>query len=275
MHRAAVYVDRPEPAGMLVIAVADVGGIPGGVLVAGASDLRLTGIRPGMTVRPSPAGWSIPAAGVEIDASRAVTWSPTLPAAATLRSGPGLARTVSAARRLAAARAPAGGLGPLISGAGGAEDLWLARARVLIAAQGAALRGGDAAAAIGPSVALDGLGVGLTPSGDDFLVGLLAGLEASGDPARLDLAAAIAASAPLRTTAIGAAALLHACRGAFSERLHDLLVALALGRLEALAAPIERAMAYGATSGIDTLVGVFSALDVAIARSAVTRTAAA
>ena len=220
-----------------------------------------------MAFVPSADGWSIPSAGVEIDASRAATWSPTLPAAASLRLTAELARTVAAARRHAADRAPAGGLAPMLSGSDRGGDPWLTRARALIGSQLEALRLGDVAAAMAPTVGLMGLGVGLTPSGDDYLVGLLAGMEATDDPPRHGLAAVIAGHAPLRTTAIGAAALGQASRGAFAERLHDVLVALARGRPDQLAAPIERAMTYGATSGSDTLVGLFAALDVAIARS--------
>jgi len=253
------------------VATADVGGLPGGILIGGVTDLRQTGIRPGMAFVPSADGWSIPSAGVGIDASRAATWSPTLPAAASLRLTAELARTVAAARRHAADRAPAGGLAPMLSGSdrGGDRggDPWLTRARALIGSQLEALRLGDVAAAMAPTVGLMGLGVGLTPSGDDYLVGLLAGMEATDDPPRHGLAAVIAGHAPLRTTAIGAAALGQASRGAFAERLHDVLVALARGRLDQLAVPIERAMTYGATSGSDTLVGLFAALDVAIARS--------
>ncbi len=257
------------------MATADVGGLPGGILVGEVTDLRQTGIRPGMAFVPSTDGWSIPSAGVGIDASRATTWSPALPPAASLRLTAELARTVAAARRHAADRAPAGGLAPMLSGSdrGGTEgrarggDPWLTRARALIGAQLEALRLGDVAAAVAPTVGLMGLGVGLTPSGDDYLVGLLAGMEATDDPPRHGLAAVIAGHAPLRTTAIGAAALGQASRGAFAERLHDVLVALARGRPDQLAAPIERAMTYGATSGSDTLVGLFAALDVALARS--------
>jgi hypothetical protein len=155
----------------------------------------------------------------------------------------------------------------MLSGSDRGGDPWLTRARALIGVQLEALRLGDVAAAVGPTVGLMGLGVGLTPSGDDYLVGLLAGMEATDDPPRHGLAAVIAGHAPLRTTAIGAAALGQASRGAFAERLHDVLVALARGRLDQLAAPIERAMTYGATSGSDTLVGLFAALDVAFARS--------
>jgi hypothetical protein len=267
VHRAAIYVDRPAPDSLLVVAIDDVGGVPGGILVDGVSDLRETGIRPGMVVLRSPDGFAVPAAAVAIDLSRAVTWHPALPVAARFESGTELARTAAMARRMAAELAPAGGLAPMLSGRAGPGDPWLVRARGLVGAQLEALGTGDVATALGPTIDLIGLGIGLTPSGDDYLIGLLAGLDATGDPLAHDLASVIARHAPARTTAVGAAALGHATRGAFSERLHDLLVAIARGRLDDLEAAMKRAMAYGATSGSDTLVGLFGALDLAVARS--------
>jgi hypothetical protein len=267
VYRAAIYVDRAAPDGLLVVAIDDVGGVPGGILVRGAADLRETGIRPGMAVLPSPDGLAVPTAAVEIDLSRAVTWSPALPAGARFEPTAELAGAVDAARIVAVRFTPSGGLAPMPSGDDEPGEPWLFRARDLIGAQTTALGTGDVASAVGPTIDLIGLGIGLTPSGDDYLVGMLAGLDATGDPARHDLALAIAAHAPSRTTAVGAAALGHAAAGSYSERLHDLLVAFGGGRLRDLAAPIERMMVYGATSGSDTLVGLFAALDVAVARA--------
>jgi len=268
VHRAAIYIDRSAPADLLTVAIDDVGGVPGGILVECATDLRALGIRPGMVAMRSPRGFAIPAAAVEIDLSRAVTWSPALPPAARIGLAPELARTAATARRLAAELAPAGGLAPMLSGRVGPGDPWLVRARALVDPQLEALGSGDVAAALGPTIDLIGLGIGLTPSGDDYLIGLLAGLAAAGDPARDALATAIAIHGPARTTAVGAAALGHATRGAFSERLHDVLVAVAGHRLDDLGRALERALAYGATSGSDTLVGLLAALDLAVVRSA-------
>jgi hypothetical protein len=228
-----------------------------------------------MAVLRSSDGFAIPDATVTIDLARAVPWSPALPAAARFRPTVELAQTAAAARRRAAELAPLGGLAPMLSGRGVPADPWLTRAQALVTAQLAALESDDLGAALGPTIGLIGLGIGLTPSGDDYLVGLLAGLEATGDPARHDLATAIMTHAPARTTAFGAAALGHASRGAFSEHLHDVLVAVGGGGLDELARPIGRALAYGATSGSDTLVGLLAALDLAVARSGHGRATAA
>jgi hypothetical protein len=271
VHRAAIYIDLDRVDGILVVAIDDVGGVPGCILVQGSRDLRETGIRPRMAFGAESNGWSIPSANVSItfDQSRTRVWSPALPAIASFRRTFRAAACVAAARWVAADRAPEGGLGPILARRAASSapgDPWLIRARTLVDIQVQALRAGDVARAAQAAVDLIGLGTGLTPSGDDYLVGLLAGLEASGDPALDTLAATIAANAEDRTTTIGASMLGHAAVGAYSERLHDVLVAIAAGRVEQLATPIERAMAFGATSGADTLVGLFAALDLALAR---------
>jgi hypothetical protein len=275
LYRAAVYIELRPSGTLLVVAIDAVGGVPRGILVGGVVDLRQTGIERGMAFLPSAEGWSIPSAGMVIDASDAATWHPTLPAAARATATPDLGQAVGAARALAAARAPAGGLAPMLAGGDRQGDPWLSVARSLIRRQLDALRAGDVAAAIGPTAELIGLGTGLTPSGDDYLTGLLAGLDATGHPARHALATAIERGIPGRTTAVGAALLGHAVHGEFTERLHDVLAALAAGRPDSVAGPIERAMAYGATSGSDTLVGLFSGLEIAVARRARTAEAVA
>jgi hypothetical protein len=281
VYRAAIYVDLPGADGpgaaddLLVIALDSVGGIPSGILVRGLSDFRSIAVRRGMNLVAADRGWTIPAAGVGIDGSVVSTWSPALPAAARLVPGPALARRVAGASRIAADRARAGGLLGMANAR--SSDPWLARARELIAAQLVALTNGDVEAASRTTAGLIGLGVGLTPSGDDFLVGLLAGLEAMSHPLRACVATTIVEQSG-RTTRIGAASLAHAARGAYAERLSDVIVALRPEYDDAsrsLSTMIDRAMAFGATSGADTLAGLFAAIELSLARSRRTVTVAA
>jgi Protein of unknown function (DUF2877) len=249
VHRAAVYLRLGAPDRLGVVAVGDVGGLPGGVLVGGVADFRTLGLK---------------RRGLAIDVTNATTWSPRLPAEAHHTHGPRLATGCDRVRALAAARAGSEGLGPLLGG-GDARDAFSLAAAARIAALRAALTTRDPAAAAAEARNLMGLGVGLTPSGDDLLVGLLAALEATGSPMRAALARSIAADAVARTTAIGGSALIHAARGEFAERLHDVLIAIRLDDPETTERAIARATAYGATSGIDTLVGLFLGLEVATA----------
>ena len=274
-----MYVDLAGSGDLLTIAIADVGGLPGAVLVGGIGDLRASGFRRGMRVVATADGQSIPEAAVVIDTGSAQVWSAALPASASLtaagRATADLVRSIDVARRVAASRAPSAGLGPLLAGGTEPADPLIGVARDRIERQRWAFDAGDLASIIGEAVELMGLGPGLTPSGDDYLVGLLAGLESTGHRAHPALATAVAYAAPTRTTAIGASVLRHAARGAFAERLHDVLAAIARGDDDDIDRAIGRAMAYGASSGADTLVGLFVALDAAMADRARERTAAA
>jgi hypothetical protein len=119
----------------------------------------------------------------------------------------------------------------------------------------------DAARLIAGACALLGLGEGLTPAGDDCLVGALAilhTLDAGGLTREPALAASIAAAAAARTTAIGREFVLHALAGRFSEPV--LAVLRAPSRRESTRAA-GRLSALGATSGADTLAGMRLAWD--------------
>jgi len=132
----------------------------------------------------------------------------------------------------------------------------------------AALERFRAGGAVRDLAKLVGLGEGLTPSGDDMLVGVLAGLDASREVS--DDAAALRTKlraelerGTSRTTRLAAQMLDAAAAGFYAEPV--------LGVLETLAAPkpgakaLERAvaalLAIGHRSGGDTLRGISAALE--------------
>ena len=107
---------------------------------------------------------------------------------------------------------------------------------------------------------LIGLGAGLTPAGDDFLVGFLAGLwcSAGADPGRraflAGLGAAVAATD--RTNAISRRYLEGAAVGEVSERLAVVADRIAHAALpDAVEDAVRAALAVGASSGTDGMVG--------------------
>ena len=109
-------------------------------------------------------------------------------------------------------------------------------------------------AALDAALALLGLGVGLTPAGDDFLGGFLAGL--GGAPAAT-FGRKLKPLVRAGTTALSAAFLERACDGSFSEHLGT------TARLLRVAAPgseledaARRLLAFGGTSGADALAGL-------------------
>lgn len=116
------------------------------------------------------------------------------------------------------------------------------------------------------ALALLGLGPGLTPSGDDVLVGLLAGLyvlghRAPGTPA-LDtlpvIARAVMEAAPSRTTTLSRTLLRYSACGVAVEPLLDVLWNLGP---EANVEALWQLQSIGHTSGHDMLAGAMVAAD--------------
>jgi len=112
-----------------------------------------------------------------------------------------------------------------------------------------------------PVQGLIGLGPGLTPSGDDFLVGALAALDAIGaGEAHGALAAAVAAAAPGATSALSACLLHAAAARHIGEALHRAVASLLTGDADAAVAAVAH---IGHSSGWDMLAGIATVLRVA------------
>ena len=117
---------------------------------------------------------------------------------------------------------------------------------------------------------LAGLGPGLTPSGDDVLGGfaavmaLLSSYLSSDGHERVWIAELIAQIAGPRTTLISRVLLDYAAKGEVAEQIGDLLLALArpLSGQAAVWQAAQCVLAFGATSGADTLLGILLALRV-------------
>jgi len=130
---------------------------------------------------------------------------------------------------------------------------------------GAALAASDASAAAAAAGRLVGKGPGLTPLGDDVLIGALAGAgllgEATGDRRLAHLVAATArpfdALARERTTALSATLLRHAGRGEVDDASAGLLRALC-GRGDPEAA-LDALLALGHSSGTGLATGLLAA----------------
>jgi hypothetical protein len=113
---------------------------------------------------------------------------------------------------------------------------------------------------------LVGWGEGLTPAGDDFLIGLLAGLDAfvQGEPRRVRFRGALASvirGLTPRTTPIAAHYLRLAAGGHYIEPLLRLRRALLCeANADVVDAALRSALAVGATSGADTACGLSAGL---------------
>jgi hypothetical protein len=125
-----------------------------------------------------------------------------------------------------------------------------------------ALAGGDGEQAREHVDRLVGLGTGLTPSGDDFLLGLLAALHLPRGPAGRwrRIGAHVVERAGRQTHPISAAALRHAACGRVRARIVGLCEALASEPLPRVLPALERVMAIGSGSGSEIAHGVLAGL---------------
>ncbi|MGH8633249.1 MAG: DUF2877 domain-containing protein, partial [Burkholderiales bacterium] len=117
----------------------------------------------------------------------------------------------------------------------------------------------DDAAVVSALSALVGLGAGLTPAGDDFIVGYLAALwsrsyREPGVAALLRALASTAGELSLHTNVISRQMLLDALQGHFAERLTEVVRCVCDGGDVAGAA--MRALEVGHSSGADHLCGL-------------------
>jgi Protein of unknown function (DUF2877) len=115
---------------------------------------------------------------------------------------------------------------------------------------------------------LVGLGPGLTPSGDDFLVGCLRGLwlirwqEPAACQTLDRLHDAVLPDLDARTTRVGAEFLRYALGGAFAEVLDRAALSfLAPARPPVVQSTVGRLLAQGETSGSDTALGLLACLE--------------
>ena len=140
-----------------------------------------------------------------------------------------------------------------------------ARIAPVLAMLARSARSRDCTGALCQIAQLVGLGPGLTPAGDDFIIGWLAGLALRADtpPQHGFLRELCAGIAPLgcATTSVSRQHLEDACALAFSERLSDLCLAIGDGApAPRLAAAVAAQVQVGASSGADAAAGLIFAL---------------
>jgi hypothetical protein len=196
-------------------------------------------------------GGALQSRRVALYLERAAVWQP-LPRRAFLPRAGIDANLAVAARRLAQCRSARSS----VIDRCGAE---------IVAALSRATRGLDHDDAVRLAEELVGWGEGLTPAGDDFLVGWLAALERFAHDARRlaffeAVGAALVGLAP-RTTPIAAQFLQLAAQRHHGEVVDTLLDALLCGhRGDLMEQALENALAVGATSGADLVSGVLAGI---------------
>jgi hypothetical protein len=119
-----------------------------------------------------------------------------------------------------------------------------------------ALHTADITAAVRATRHLAGLGLGLTPAGDDALMGALYGLWATRPAEQVrPLAQAVVQAAAPQTTSLSAAWLQAAARGEAAVVWHHLVEALGGGRETAVQQTSYQILRTGHSSGHDALTG--------------------
>ena len=103
-----------------------------------------------------------------------------------------------------------------------------------------------------PVTYLAGLGFGLTPSGDDYLLGVMASLWLTKNTNFIEEIGCLSSQ---KTTSLSGAYLMAASKGDFAECWHDLAQAVLYQDLKALRESISEFLQIGASSGRDALAG--------------------
>ena len=137
--------------------------------------------------------------------------------------------------------------------------------QTLVTAMQRAITAGDVERMCAGARGLIGLGPGLTPSGDDFLVGCLRGLwlmsrdEAATRGVFARLGARLLPGLKARTTQVGAEFIRYALEGSFAEILDRAAQALVTpAHPPTVAAATGHLLAQGDTSGCDTMRGLLT-----------------
>jgi hypothetical protein len=178
-------------------------------------------------------------------------------------------RALLAVRLLLREQAPRSGFAPLVLSAtepaAPLERALQRRLKQALPALGCASMSFNPALAVSALEQLAGLGPGLTPSGDDFIVGYLAGLcsrrlqEPVVRPFSDALVGGLAGLAPAASP-ISRQFIFDAMQGEFSEWLAELVFAIAAQDDLRLRESVVRVVRVGHSSGADSLVGLLFAL---------------
>ncbi|MCK4423338.1 MAG: DUF2877 domain-containing protein [Candidatus Omnitrophica bacterium] len=113
---------------------------------------------------------------------------------------------------------------------------------------------------------LIGLGVGLTPSGDDVLLGIISGMSCLGHYSKesdyiLKISDLISCRAKDKTTMVSQSYLQCAARGEFSEALADMLKAVLYSKGTEVSSSALKVIAVGSSSGQEIVLGVLLGLE--------------
>lgn len=269
VYRQACNIELDDGA-LVTLLGREPGNVPHGIRCAlpEPDDFRAW-LRPAQAVAADGLSLRVPEARIAVDLSAAAHWRCGLdPCAIDPYAEPSV-RALRSVRMVLQEQAPQSGFAPLLlQGAKPSSPLDQAMQRRLRQALPALSRAGsnlDSVAAAQALAQLAGLGPGLTPSGDDFIVGYLAALytRCSAEPAlRPFLGGLIAPVTRLAAAAnlISRQYMLNALAGEFSEALAQVVLGVAVRDDLRLRESAARLVRVGHSSGADSLVGLLFGL---------------
>jgi len=239
------------------------GNLPHGVCCAPPMGPLFPRLRQGQAAILEDAALRVPAARLAVHLSRAAIWNGTVAAARPGLPGIQACRALRELRETLREHAPDEGVAPALFSSGcprsRIERALFARMAQSLPVLARATETGDAVAVVSALSVLVGLGAGLTPAGDDFIVGYLAALwsrshRERGIAALLRGLANPVGQLSLQTNAISRQMLLDALQGQFAERLADVVRSVCGG--DNVAGAAMRALEVGHSSGADVLCGL-------------------
>jgi Protein of unknown function (DUF2877) len=250
---------------MLAVLVQSAGNVPHGVRLTCSPWLDRT-LHAQMPVRLSRERIIFAGGAVIVSLAGASTWTPGVEPG-LLTWHPGAVDAASYLVRELSTRAPGSASDVLraVVGCHAADRPLAGRVRELLPMLSRSLQTRDPVSALACIGQLIGLGPGLTPAGDDFVIGWLAGLTlTAATPEQISFLQSVRKGmAPLqaKTTLVSWQHLDDARDLLFSERLADLCVTIAAGARSALLATrLDAQLAVGASSGADAAAGLLFAL---------------
>lgn len=191
-----------------------------------------------------------------IGLQRANVWDPCPDWHALRKSYVQIRSSLATVRHTCARRAPASLFAPLLgipAPTGSLASTALRRARSGLRDLRAGWAG-DRGRLCRGAASLAGLGIGLTPSGDDLLAGAMLWAWLAHSAPHAVCRSLYRAAAP-RTTALSAAFLRAAAQGQCSAPWHALLTALQATDRAKITEATHEVLSHGATSGADALIG--------------------
>ncbi len=200
---------------------------------------------------------SISIGAIQIDIEAAISWNP-LPQWERLYDLKDSQPWLNEIRNQLGKHAPEGSIAQISSDEKvvGETKAYFVKARQAVLTMRRALRARDIPHMQQAAFTLAGLGPGLTPAGDDYLVGVMYGLWSTLSPAdAARLSEALAKSAVPRTNNISRASLRAAANGEANADWHQLIQIISDAEVPKINLILTRIMNTGHTSGADALAG--------------------